>query len=85
MSPKERTDAPDQHATLPAEERGTRSLENPNDTARWLALADKALSRGASDDEVAEAEALARKEQAAIKRRIRPTTERVKRQSKSRQ
>ena len=64
MSPKERPDAPDPDATLPAEERGTRSLDNPNDTARWLALADTALSRGASDDAVAETERLARKEQA---------------------
>jgi hypothetical protein len=85
MSPKERADAPDQHATIPADERGTRSLDNPNDSARWLALADTALSRGASEDEVAETESLARKEQAAIKRRIRRTAEKVKRQSKSKQ
>jgi len=78
-------DAPDPHATLPAEERGTGSLDNPNDTARWLALADTALSRGASDDAVAETERLARKEQAAIKRRIRRTAEKVKSHSKSKQ
>jgi len=85
MSPKERPDAPDPDATLPAEERGTGSLDNPNDTARWLALADTALSRGASDDAVAETERLARKEQAAIKRRIRRTAEKVKSHSKSKQ
>jgi hypothetical protein len=85
MSPKERPDAPEQHATIPADERGTRSLDNPIDTARWLALADTALSRGASEEDVAETERLARKEQAAIKRRIRRTAEKVKRQSKLKQ
>ena len=73
------------HATTPAEERGTRSLDNPNDSARWLALADTALRQGARDEDVAETEALARKEQEAIKRRIRRTAERVKGQSKSTQ
>jgi hypothetical protein len=71
------------HATLPAEERGTRSQPSDNDRARWLALADAALRCGASEEDVAETEALARKEQAAIRRRIRPTAERVKSQSKS--
>ena len=85
MPPENPTDAPDVHATIPAEERGTRSLDNPNDSARWLALADTALRQGASDDDVAETEALARKEQGAIKRRIRRTAEKVKRQSKSKQ
>ena len=83
MPPENPTDAPDVHATTPAEERGTRSLDNPNDSARWLALADAALRRGASDEDVIETEALARKEQSAIKRRIRRTAEKVKRQSKS--
>jgi hypothetical protein len=85
MPPENPTDAPDVHATTPAEERGTRSLDNPDDGARWLMLADTALRRGASDEEVAETEALARKEQGAIKRRIRRTAEKVKRQSKSKQ
>ena len=73
------------HATLPAEERGTRSQPRDDDRARWLALADTALRCGASEEDVAETEALARKEQAAIRRRIRPTAERVKSQSKSKQ
>jgi hypothetical protein len=85
MPPQNPTDAPDVHATIPAEERGTRSLDNPDDSARWLALADAALRRGASDEDVTETEALARKEQGAIKRRIRRTAEKVKRQSKSKQ
>jgi hypothetical protein len=83
MPPENPADAPDLHATTPAEERGTRSLENPDDSARWLALADTALRQAASDEDVTETEALARKEQAAIKRRIRRTAERVKRQSRS--
>ena len=73
------------HATLPANERGTRSLDNTNDAARWLELADTALSRGASEESVVETEALVRNEQAVIKRRIRRTAEKVKRQSKSKQ
>ena len=85
MPPENPTDAPDVHATTPPEERGTRSLDNPNDSARWLALADAALRRGASDEDVTETEALARKEQGAIERRIRRTAEKVKRQSKSKQ
>jgi len=85
MPPENPPDAPDVHATTPAEERGTRSLDNPNDSARWLALADTALRQGARDEDVAETEALARKEQEAIKRRIRRTAERVKGQSKSTQ
>jgi len=60
MPPQNPTDAPDVHATIPAEERGTRSLDNPDDSARWLALADAALRRGASDEDVTETEALAR-------------------------
>ena len=85
MPPENRPDAPDLHATTPAEERGTRSLDNPDDSARWLASADTALRQGARDEDVSETEALARKEQAAIKRRIRRTSEKVKRQSKSKQ
>jgi hypothetical protein len=85
MPPENPADAPDLHATTPAEERGTRSLDNPDDSARWLALADTALRQGARDEDVSETEALARKEQAAIKRRIRRTAEKVKRQSKSKQ
>ena len=85
MPPENPADAPHLHATTPAEERGTRSLENPDDSARWLALADTALRRGASDEDVTETEALARKEQIVIKRRIRRTAEKVRRQSKSKQ
>jgi len=74
-------------ATRPPEERGTHSIDliNPNDAARWLTLADSALRRGASAVEVAETEVLARKEQDAIKRRIRRRSEQVNRQSKSEQ
>jgi len=75
----------EQHATLPSDERGTRSLVNPNDDVRWLALADTALRMGATEVVVGEAEALARNEQAAIKKRIRRTAEQVKRQSKAKQ
>ena len=85
MPPENPTDALDVHATTPAQERGTRSLDNPDDSARWLALADTALRRGASDEDVTETEALARKEQSVIKRRIRRTAEKVRRQSKSKQ
>ena len=85
MPPENPSDAPDVHATTPAEERGTRSLDNPDDSARWLALADTALRRGASDEDVTETEALARREQNVIKRRIRRTAEKVRRQSKSKQ
>ena len=71
------------HATHPSDERGTHGvpLVNPNDAARWLALADTALRMAT----VVESEILARKEQAAIKKRIRRTAEQVKRQSKSKQ
>ncbi len=74
-------------ATKPSDERWTDSvpLVNPDDSARWLALANVALRMGATEAVVVEGEALARKEQNAIKRRIRRTTERVKRQSKSKQ
>ena len=74
-------------ATHPPAERGTRGVSpvNPDDAPRWLALADLALSRGASEVEVAEIEALARKEQTAIKRRIQRRSQQVKRQSKSKQ
>ena len=74
-------------ATKPSDERWTDSvpLVNPDDSARWLALANVALRMGATEAVVVEGEALARKEQNAIKRRIRRTTERVKTQSKSKQ
>ena len=73
--------------THPPAERGTRSVIpiNSNDGARWLALADTALRMGATEVVVGETENLARKEQADIKNRIRRTTEKVNRQSKSKQ
>ena len=73
MSPKKPADPETPpRATPPPEERGTHIIDliNPNDAARWLTLADAALSRGASAVDVAETEVLARKEQDAIKRRI---------------
>jgi len=73
-------------ATQPAEERphGVKVI-NPGDQVRWLALADSVLRHVPTEQDVAEMEALARKEQAFIKRRIRRTVEEVKRQSKSKQ
>jgi len=73
-------------ATHPPDERphGV-ARHNPDDTARWLALADIALRHAPSHEDVAEMEALARKEQADIKKRIRRTAEKVKRHSKSKQ
>jgi hypothetical protein len=71
------------HATMPANERGKRSQPTDDDRARWMWLADVALRNSARTDEVADIEAFARKEQAAIKKRIRRTAEQVKRQSKS--
>jgi len=71
--------------TMPADERGKRSQPDENDRARWLELADAALRRAPSDEDVTETEALARKEQEKIKRRIRPTAEKVRRHSKSKQ
>ena len=87
MQLKKQVEMPVPHATLPANERGTHSITptDPNESARWLALADTALSRGASEESVVETEALVRNEQAVIKRGIRRTAERVKRQSKSEQ
>ena len=73
------------HPTMPAEERGRRSQPGDDDRARWLELADSALRRAPSEKEVNETEILARKEQENIKRRIRPTAEKVKRHSKSKQ
>jgi len=73
------------HPTMPADERGKRSQPTDNDRARWLELADSALRRAPSEEDVAETEALARKEQEKIKRRIRPTAEKVKGHSKSKQ
>jgi hypothetical protein len=83
--PAQPPDDPVGHPTMPAEERGKRSQPDDNDRARWLELADSALRRAPSEEDVAETEALARKEQEKIKRRIRPTTERVKGHSKSKQ
>src|SRR3989442_7380289 len=82
---KPTTSAP--RPTLPPDERGTRGVTpiNSSDGARWLALADVALRMGATEVVVGETESLARKEQAEIKNRIRRTTEKVKRQSKSKQ
>ena len=73
------------HPTMPADERGRRSQPGDNDRVRWLELADSALRRAPSEQDVAETEALARKEQEKIKRRIRPTAEKVNRHSKSKQ
>ena len=87
MSPKKTAEEPAPRATHPPDERGTRGVNpiNPNDSARWGALADMALKRGASAAEVSEIEALASKEQEKIKRDIRRTAEQVKRQSNSKQ
>jgi truncated hemoglobin YjbI len=86
MPPEKQADQPAPHATHPVDER-PHSVPpiNPNDAARWLALADTALRQGATEQAVADTEALARKEQTAIKRRIRRTAEKVKRQSNSKQ
>ena len=69
MSKNQPEQAP--RATNPSDEQGTHSvpLVNPNDSARWLALANVALRTGATEVVVVEGEALARKEQNAIKRR----------------
>lgn len=73
-----------QRATHPPDERPHKiATPNPDDPARWLALADTTLKRGASAVDVAETEVLARKEQTAIKRRIRRRAEQVHRHSKS--
>src|SRR2546421_10774288 len=70
------------HATHPPDERPhSVSTPSPDDTARWLQLADIALS----EERIAEIEALARKEQAAIKKRIRRTVQQVRGQSKTKQ
>ena len=55
---------------MPADERGRRSQPADDDRARWLELADAALRRAPSEEEIAETEILARKEQEKIKRRI---------------
>ena len=74
------------HATHPPDERPhSVSRHNPDDTARWLALADIALRHGPTEQDVADMEALAREEQAAIKKRIRRTVQQVRGQSKSKQ
>ncbi len=86
MPPEKPADEQAPHATQPADERphGVRVI-NPGDQVRWLALADTALRHAPTEQDVAEMEALAREEQAFIKRRIRRTAEKVKRQSKSKQ
>jgi len=76
---------PSNHLTMRAQERGTRSRPSDDDRVRWMWLANFALRHAPTEQVVAETEALARKEQAAIKRRIRRTAEQVKRQSKSKQ
>ena len=58
---------PDNHASMSAQDRGRRSLPTDHDRARWLDLADAALRRGPSEKDIAKTEALARKEQEAIK------------------
>jgi len=71
----------------PPEKRGTQSVPDvhPSDAARWLALADTALRMGATEGVVVESEILARKEQAAIKKRIRRTVQQVREHSRSKQ
>ena len=61
------------------------SRPNPDDTARWLQLADIAFRHAPTEEDVAEMEALARKEQAAIKKHIRRTVLQVRGQSRSKQ
>jgi hypothetical protein len=63
------------------------STQNESDDFHvpWLRLADFLLSPTPTANDIAIIEALARKEQDAIKRRIRRTAEQVKRQSKSEQ
>ena len=85
MQLKKQVEMPVPHATLPANERGTRSLVNANDSVRWLELADAALRLALTEEQLAKTEVLARKEQEAIKKHIRRTAETVKRQSKSKQ
>jgi len=86
MPPEKPADEQAPHATQPADERphGVRVI-NPGDQVRWLALADTALRHAPTEQDVAEMEALAREEQAFIKRRIRRTAGNVKRQCKSKQ
>ena len=70
---------------MPASERGTHSQPSNDDKARWLELADTALRLAATEEQVTATEALARKEQAAIKRCIQRRAEQVYRHSKSKQ
>jgi hypothetical protein len=53
---------PDNHPTMPAQERGRRSQPSDDDRVRWMELADFALRRAPIEQIVAETEALARKE-----------------------
>jgi hypothetical protein len=76
---------PSNHPTMRAQERASRSRPGDDDQVRWMWLADLALRHAPTEQVVAETEAFARKEQAAINRRIRRTAEQVKRQSKSKQ
>ena len=74
------------HAIHPPDERPhSVARPSPDDTARWLALADIALRHAPSEEAIAEIESLARKEQATIKRRIRRTVQQVRGHSKSKQ
>ena len=63
------------------------STQNESDDFRvpWLRLADFFLSPTPTANDIAVIEALARKEQEAIKRRIRRTVQQVREQSKSKQ
>ena len=84
-NPPAKAELPPRPTHPPDERPHSVSRPNPDDTARWLALADIALRQAPTQEDVAEMEALARKEQVAIKKRIRRTAELVKRQSKSKQ
>jgi hypothetical protein len=86
MPPEKPADEQPPRATQPADERprGVPTV-SPSDAARWLALADTALRMGATEVVVVESEILARKEQAAIKKRIRRTVQQVRGQSKVKQ
>ena len=77
----------DPHSTVDAVTDADVSTLNESDDFRvpWLRLADFLLSPTPTANDIAVIEALARKEQEAIKRRIRRTAEQVRRQSKSQQ
>lgn len=69
----------------PATPAGSTQDESDDFRVPWLRLADFLLSPTPTANDIAVIEALARKEQEAIKRRIRHTVEQVKRHSKSQQ